>query len=347
VDRNQGIHGNPQPPLASDSTAMIARQLAPASALVTGSHGFVGSHLCRILSEHGCRVVAASRRPGGTATMRGVVDASLPFLSDPEKWQRALVSIDCVVHLAGMAHQSGSAGRAVRAFQTANVEVSRFVAEQAVRAGVRRFVFVSSIKVNGEGGSLKPYRADDVPNPSDAYARTKLEAEQLLRDICRRGGMELVIVRSPLVYGPGVRANFQRLLHLASLGLPLPLGSIDNRRSMIGVSNLAHFIEVCAMQPCAAGNTWLISDGEDLSTPGLVRKLAHLMHRPARLFPFPPALLRRVAHIVGFGADVDRLCDSLVVDATPAYQCLNWRPPISVDEGLASTVEAYCARHRA
>jgi nucleoside-diphosphate-sugar epimerase len=322
------------------------RQSEPSSALVTGSRGFVGAHLCRLLAEHGWRVVAATRGPYGVQSTPDVINASLPFLSDPEAWRAALTSVHCVVHLAGRAHQMGSAGKAAAEFRTANVEGSRFVAEQAARAGVRRFVFLSSIKVNGEGGSLEPYRADDHPNPSDAYARSKLEAEVMLRDYCPQAGMQLVIIRSPLVYGPGVRANFERLLKLAALGLPLPLGSIHNQRSMVGVANLADFIETCMTQPGAADKTWLISDGEDLSTPELVRKLARLMRRPARLFAFSPTWLRRFAHIAGIGSEVSRLCDSLIVDATPAIELLNWRPPVSIDEGLARTVEAYSAGPR-
>jgi len=317
--------------------------VSPRSVLVTGSGGFVGYHLCRALAAGGWRVVAARRQNRATDSISGVAGVYLPLSSAEENWQNALKSVQCIVHLAARVHQLGSAGKAAAAYREVNVQGTRFAAEQAQRAGVRRFVFLSSIKVNGEGGSLRPYRADDPPNPQDAYAQSKLEAEEMLREFCRRGGMELVIIRSPLVYGPGVRANFHRLLKLAALGLPLPFRSIGNRRSLISIWNLVHFIESGVSHPAAAGDTWLISDGEDLSTPDLLARLARLMHRPDRLFAFPPRILRRAAALLGLGAEMSRLCDSLVVDSTPAQTRLNWRPGIGVDEGLARTVQAFRA----
>jgi UDP-4-keto-D-QuiNAc 4-reductase len=317
--------------------------VSPVSVLVTGSGGFVGSHLCRTLAAGGWRVVAAQRRSGTANPSSRVEGAYLPLSSGEENWQNALKSVQCVVHLAARVHQLGSAGKAAAAFRQVNVDGTRFAAEQAQRAGVRRFVFLSSIKVNGEGGSPRQYRADDPPEPQDAYAQSKFQAEEMLREFCRRGGMELVIIRSPLVYGPGVRANFHRLLSLAALGLPLPFRSIDNRRSLISIWNLVNFIELGVSHPDAAGETWLISDGEDLSTPDLLARLARLMHRPERLFAFSPRILRRAAVLLGLGAEMSRLCDSLVVDPTPAHRRLNWRPIIGVDEGLARTVEAFRA----
>jgi UDP-4-keto-D-QuiNAc 4-reductase len=309
--------------------------------LVTGSSGFVGSHLCRTLAAGGWRVVAAQRQRGTADSISGVEGAYLPLSSGEENWQSTLKTVHCVVHLAARVHRLGSAGKSAAAFQRVNVGGTRFAAEQAARAGVRRFVFLSSIKVNGEGGSRRQYRADDPPNPQDAYAQSKLEAEEMLRELCRSGGMELVIIRSPLVYGPGVRANFHRLLNLAALGLPLPFRSIDNRRSLISIWNLVNFIESTLSHPAAAGETWLISDGEDLSTPELLVRLARLMHRPDRLFAFSPRILQGAASLFGLGAEMSRLCNSLVVDPTPAHMRLNWRPIISVDEGLARTVEAF------
>jgi UDP-glucose 4-epimerase len=242
-------------------------------------------------------------------------------------------------------HQLDASADAMKGLYDVNVEGSRFVAEQAALAGVKRFVFLSSIKVNGEGGSSQPYRAADTPNPVDAYGRSKLEAEIVLRDICVKSGMELVVIRPPLVYGPGVRANFQRLLNLATLGLPLPFLSIENRRSLVSVWNLVDFIQSVMTHPSAAGETWLVSDGEDLATPDLFIRLARLMGRPSRLFPLSPAWLKRCANLVGFGAEADRLCNSLQVDISPARTRLEWLPTLSVDEGLARTVVAYRAMH--
>jgi nucleoside-diphosphate-sugar epimerase len=309
--------------------------------LVTGSSGFVGSHLCRSLGEKGWRVVAASRGLNKAAHGPGITNISLSLSSGTQEWQSALKSIQCVVHLAAQVHMMNSADRSLAKCHEVNVLGSRFVAEQAARAGVRRFIYLSSIKVNGEGGNLRPYRADDVPAPQDAYARSKYEAEEVLRDYCNGAGMQLVIIRPPLVYGPGVRANFLRLLRLVALGVPLPLRSIDNRRSLISVWNLMGFIETCMTCPQAARETWLISDGEDLSTPDLLARLSRFMQRPNRLFAFSPQMLRRVAQVFGIGEEMHRLTSSLVVDSTPARDRLHWSPVSSVDEGLALTVDAY------
>jgi len=279
--------------------------------------------------------------------MGGIAAVQLPFCSGEEDWQKALKSVDCLVHLAARVHVQGSAGNSATAFHQTNVAGTRFAVEQAVRAGVGRFVFLSSIKVNGEGGSLRRYRAEDIPNPQDPYAQSKYDAELMLREFCRRNGPELVIIRPPLAYGPGVRANFHRLLRLVSIGLPLPFDAIDNRRSLISIWNLVDFIQCSMRHPAAAGDTWLISDGEDLSTPDLLRRLTRLMHRSPRLFAVSPRLLQRVANLLGLGAEMNRLCDSLVVDASPAHARLHWRPTIGVDVALALTVEAFRAeRHR-
>jgi nucleoside-diphosphate-sugar epimerase len=316
-----------------------------AGALVTGANGFVGRFLCQVLANGGWRVIGANRQPIYSSRIPGVADVFLPLSSEAERWRCSLASVQCVIHLAARVHQLDAAARAMEGFYDVNVAGSRFVAEQAALAGVKRFVFLSSIKVNGEGGSLRLYRAGDTPNPCDAYGRSKMEAEFVLRDICLKSGMELVVIRPPLVYGPGVRANFQRLLNLAALGLPLPFLSIDNRRSLVSVWNLVDFIHSVMMHPGAAGETWLVSDGEDLATPDLFTRLARLMNRPSRLFALPPTWLKRCANLVGFGAEADKLCDSLQVDISPARTKLGWFPPLSVDEGLARTVVAYRAMH--
>jgi nucleoside-diphosphate-sugar epimerase len=298
--------------------------VTPSSVLVTGSSGFVGSHLCRTLAAAGWRVVAAQRRGGATSPGSAISGVNLSLSGGEENWQSALQSVQCVVHLAARVHQLGSAGKSAEAFRQVNVDGTRFAAEQATRAGVRRFVFLSSIKVNGEGGTRRQYRADDAPSPQDPYAVSKLEAEEMLRDFCGRQG----------------------LMRLAALGLPLPFGSIDNRRSLINVWNLANFIELCLTQPAAARGTWLISDGEDLSTPELLRRLARLMHRPDRLFAFSPRVLQRAASLLGLGPEMSRLCDSLVIDPSPAFARLDWRPIVGVEEGLARTAEAFAVERK-
>jgi nucleoside-diphosphate-sugar epimerase len=313
------------------------------SVLVTGSSGFVGVHMSQILAQRGWRVTAVSRDEHLGTPVAGVDRVSLSLASNSGDWQKALKSVQVVVHLAAHAHQLRTAATTAGLFQQVNVDGSRFVAEQAARAGVGRFVFLSSIKVNGEGSGDQAFRADDAPRPHDAYARSKWQAELLLGDISRATGMELVIIRPPLVYGAGVRANFYRLLRLAELGVPLPLRAIDNRRSLVGVWNLVDFVETCMQHTAAAGHTWLVSDGDDLSTPALVGKLANLMHRRARMFSVSPRLLRFAANMVGHGEEIDRLCGSLQIDATPALERLQWRPPMSVDECLARTVAWYTA----
>ncbi len=310
-------------------------------ALVTGATGFVGAQLCPTLAQHGWQVACVSRSPWRGARTAGLEEVILPLSLQDVGWRNALRSARCVVHLAAHVHQMRDATRSANVYHEVNVAGSQFVAEQAARAGVRRFLYLSSIKVNGEGGGPAPYRAEDAPNPHDDYGRSKRDAEIALRDLCARSGMELVIIRPPLVYGPGVRANFRRLLRLSAMGVPLPLGSIDNRRSLVNVWNLADFIETCMTHPRAPGNTFLISDGEDLSTPQLLRKLARLMRRPSRLFRFPPQALMRIAQRVSLGSEMRRLCESLQVDSTPARERLDWRPVVSVDEGLERTVAAY------
>jgi nucleoside-diphosphate-sugar epimerase len=248
--------------------------------------------------------------------------------------------------LAAQVHQTKARHDDPSAYETINVEGSRFVAEQAARAGVKRFVFLSSAKVNGENSNGGLFQADGPIEPQDAYARSKASAERIIREVCERASMEYVIVRPPLVYGPGVRANFHRLLRLADLGWPLPLGSIANRRSLVAAENLADFIETCMVHPHAAGRVWLISDGEDLSTPELIGRIARFMHRPLRLFHFSPVLLTHIAKLIGWGGEAARLCDSLVLDVRPALQLLDWRAPMSLDDGLRETVADYVGRRR-
>jgi nucleoside-diphosphate-sugar epimerase len=321
----------------------IKRFTVTRRALVTGAYGFVGASLCKLLVEGDWRLVAAHRRAASPPALAGTEQARLPLSAEPQRWLEALRSIDCVVHLAANVHQMGREATLEANFDAVNVEGSRFVAEQCARAGVKRLVYLSSIKVNGEGSNDHAYRAEDHPDPQDAYARSKLAAEIVVRDVCETAGVECVIIRPPLVYGPGVRANFRSLLKIVELGVPLPFGSINNRRSLVGVKNLVSFIETCMTHPGAAGRVWLISDGDDLSTTGLMRKLSRLMQRPDRLFAFSPRWLRRLGKIAGLGAQMSRLCDSLTVDATPAHDRLGWRPTASVDEGLALTVAAFRA----
>ncbi len=314
---------------------------APRSIFVTGSTGFVGTHLCRVLTERGWQVQASIRADGAALDLAGVGSARLELFREPMRWQEAMRGCQGVVHLAARVHQMHADARIESEYDRVNVEGSGFVAQQAMQAGVQRFVFLSSIKVNGEGAD-RPYRSGDAPQPRDAYGRSKWAAEQRLAELCANSRMGLAIIRPPLVYGPGVRANFHLLMRLADSGLPLPLASIANRRSFIGVSNLIDFIGICLTHPGFA-DTWLASDGEDLSTPDLLGRLANLMGRPARMFGLPPLWLRRLARPLGLSRTIERLSGTLQVDSSAARVRLGWKPPSTVDEELARTVAAYLA----
>jgi nucleoside-diphosphate-sugar epimerase len=219
-------------------------------------------------------------------------------------------------------------------FRNINTAGTERLARQAAQAGVRRFVYVSSIKVNGERTFEIPFRESDEPKPEDPYAVSKWEAEQALRRIADETGMEVAILRPPLVYGPGVKGNFLTLLRLVRSGVPLPLASVDNRRSFVSLDNLVDLIITCVQHPAAAGEAFLVADGEDLSTPGLIRRIARSMGTPERLFGFPPVLLQAASRAIGKRAVCERLCGSLQVDASKANRVLGWQPVSSLDEAM-------------
>ncbi len=258
-------------------------------------------------------------------------------------WTAALAGVTHVVHLAARVHVMREVSRDPLAdFRAANTAGTVNLARQAA-AGARRFVYVSTIKVNGERTSGRSFRADDDPQPEDAYAQSKLEAELSLKGISQHSGLEVVIVRPPLVYGPGVKGNFLSLLRVIRQGWPIPLASCENRRSLVGLTNLVALMEKCVTHPAAAGQVFLAADGEDLSTPELLRKVACALVRKARLLPFPPAMLRLAARIAGRQGVYERLCGSLQVDAGKARELLNWWPPLTVDEELARTARWFLA----
>jgi nucleoside-diphosphate-sugar epimerase len=257
-------------------------------------------------------------------------------------WTSALEGVRTVVHLAGRAHITQSSQRnSLAAFRRTNVHGTLNLARQAVSAGVRRLVFISSVKVNGEAGT---YRESDPPSPVDAYGLTKLEAEIGLREIEASTSLDLVVIRPPLVYGPDVKANFHALVRAIEKGIPLPFGAVPNRRSLVARDNLVDFIVTCIDHPAARGDTFFVSDGEDISTTALIRRIAQAMRRPARLIPVPPAVLWAAAAVTGKRADARRLLDSLQVDITKARTVLGWTPPVTVDEGLRRAVGRWSSR---
>lgn len=309
--------------------------------LITGATGFVGSALCTLLDRTGVEYCRATRTAAGTRRDDVVVGRIGPGTD----WSAALEGIACVVHLAARTHvMHESAADPLAAYREINVEGTRRLAEAAAAAGVRRFVFLSSVKVNGERTGAQPFGEADAPSPEDAYGITKLEAERVLARISRQSGMAVTVLRPPLVYGPGVKGNFLSLMRAVRKGVPLPLGSLDNRRSLVYVGNLASAIVRCVESERAAGQMFLVSDGEDLSTPELIRRVATALGVRPRLLPCPPALLLLAGRLSGRRAQVARLTDSLQVDSGKIRRELDWAPPVSVDLGLTETAHWFVSR---
>lgn len=316
----------------------MASASAPGKVLVTGASGFVGTPLVATLRRHGWSVVSAVRYTSG-AEREGVhVVGDIDARTD---WRTALDGCDCVIHLAARVHvMDDDADDPLAAYRETNVSGTLNLARQAVESGVRRFVFLSSIKVNGEASLPgQPFTPDDRPNPEDGYAISKYEAEQGLQELASRSDMDVVIIRPPLVYGPGVKANFRSMMNWLATGIPLPFGALHNRRSLVGVDNLVDLIRVCLTHPAAANQVFLVSDGEDVSTAELLRRTAVAMGKKARLLPLPGSLLEWVAHVLGKGKLAQRLCGSLQVDISKTKERLNWTPPVGVDEGLRRAAE--------
>jgi UDP-glucose 4-epimerase len=308
--------------------------------LITGANGFVGRALAAELLRCGHAVRGALRRRADSPPMEGIEPVVVGAIDAESDWGAALAACHGVVHLAARVHvMDDTASDPLAAFREVNVAGTLNLARQAARSGVKRFVFVSTVKVNGEGRDA-PYRETDAAAPEDAYAMSKWEAEQGLRQIERETGMEVVVLRPPLVYGPGVKANFQRLLQLVRRGWPLPLGAIRNRRSLLYLGNLVDAIRLCVEHPAAAGQTFLLDDGEPVSTPELIRALARAMGRPARLLAVPVGVFEFAGALLGKRASVARLTGSLWVDGTAIRTRLGWAPPFSMAEGLALTAVA-------
>jgi nucleoside-diphosphate-sugar epimerase len=298
--------------------------------LVTGATGFVGKSLCEELLKRNAPFAFQSRF--GEANQSNVIRE----IDGNTDWSHVLKGISTVVHLAARVHVMSDSNRdPLRAYRCTNVDGTINLGRQVAAAGVKRFVFISSVKVNGESTSEGCcFRPEDPPAPQDPYGISKMEAEQGLRLLASETGMEVVIIRPPLVYGPGVKANFAALMRAVQRGIPLPLGAVHNKRSLLALDNLVDFIITCTTHPAAANQTFLVSDGQDLSTIDLVRGIAQASGVPARLLPVPVPILRLAARMFGKTDAIDRLCGNLQIDASKARNLLDWVPPVSVEEGL-------------
>ena len=312
--------------------------------LVSGATGFVGRHLVARLLDEG-HAVRCAVRDVGTARELLAKDADIVRVGNIDAnpdWSQALQGVRTVFHLAGRAHiLKESAGDPLAEFLRVNASGTAHLARNAAASGVQRFLFVSSIKVYGESSGVRAYRATDPPTPADPYGVSKQRAEESVRTIAQEWGMDTVIVRPPLVYGPGVGANFIRLMKLVDRGVPLPLGAVSNRRSLVSVWNLCDLLIRCEQSSAAVNKTFVVSDGQDLSTPELVRALARALRRPARLLDVPESMLRFAAKMTGNMAGFTRLCASLTLDMQETMRTLEWRPPLSIEESLARTVAWY------
>ncbi|KXS31581.1 MAG: hypothetical protein AWT59_2278 [Candidatus Gallionella acididurans] len=325
--------------------------------LVTGAGGFVGRPLCEELLHRGYQVKAAVRALGRFPA--GMESVAVGAIDGGTDWSAALSGVDAVIHLAARVHvMKDSAADPLAEFLKVNLHGTENLAIQAAQAGVKRLVYVSSVKVNGESTSasdtLSPgpslvsgrgeqniFTESDNPNPHDPYGVSKWQTEQALRRIAQEAGLEIVIVRPPLVYGPGVKGNFVSLMAAIARGIPLPLAGARNARSLVYVGNLVDALIACATHPAAAGQTYLVSDGEDVSTARLVEKIASALGRNSRSFYFPPGLLRAAASLLGRAGQMDRLFGSLRVSDNKIREELGWQPRYSLEDGLRATADWY------
>ncbi len=294
----------------------------------------------RLALDRECKGVVAALRRAADSLPEGVRQVQVGDLLPNTDWGPALKGVDAVVHCAARVHvMLDDATDPLQAYRWVNVNGTLNLARQSAQAGVSRFVFVSSIKVNGEATKIgQCFTADDVPSPSDPYGVSKLEAEQGLREIEAQTGMEVVVVRPPLVYGPGVKANFAVMMSWVASGMPLPFGAIKNARSMVALDNLVDFLVLCLRHPDAAGQTFLLSDGEDVSTTELLQRTAHAMGKKALLFTVPVFVLDCGAAMLGKRELMKRLCESLQIDMTKTHRLMDWTPPLKLDQGLAKAV---------
>lgn len=316
----------------------------PNRILVTGASGFIGKSLIGTLAQNGYCVYATTRRDSSDFPENENTHwISCGDLADICRDKR-FPEVESIIHLAGRAHiLKETSANPLEEFRRVNVQNTKLLAETAAQYGVQRFVFISSIGVNGNVTQERPFTEDSIPAPHNSYAISKHEAEKILYEISENSGIKVSIIRPPLVYGPGVKANFLNMMKWIDKGIPLPLGAIRNKRSLVALDNLVDFLINCLTDPRAENQTFLISDDNDVSTPELIHKTAAGLGKKARLLPVPKSVLRNVGTMLRKRSMVDQLCESLQLNIDKAKQRLNWSPPISVDEGLKKTTEYFLA----
>ncbi len=313
------------------------------NAMVTGASGFVGRKLCQMLAEKGCFVRAVIRHDGRNS-FQGVRDVvAVDDIGPQTDWASSLQGIDVIIHLAARVHvMKESLKDPLAEYRRVNVEGTKHLARMAARAGVQRLVYVSTIKVNGESTGMVPFRENDAPSPQDPYSISKWEAEEVLREISTDTGIDVVIIRPPLVYGPGVKGNMISLMRYINKGYPLPFGNIHNSRSFISLDNLVDVLILSATRPECAGNTFLVSDGHDISTTELIRRISQAMGGNTKLINFPYKTCSLISRIIpSLQPVIERLTGSLVIDNTKFRNMLHWNPPQTLIEGIKSMVSDY------
>jgi nucleoside-diphosphate-sugar epimerase len=307
--------------------------------LVTGGSGFIGRSVCGQLVSGEYETIPVVRSPAKAASNSIVV----PDIGPDTNWREHLRRRDLVIHTAARVHVTeGSGSDHLGAYRRTNVAGTLNLARQAAEAGVQRFIFLSSIKVNGDNTAPgRPFRPDDRANPGDAYGRSKYEAEAGLQQLALESGMEVVVIRPPLVYGPGVKANFLAMMRWVHKGLPIPFRELENRRSLVALDNLVDLIRTCCISPAAANRVFLVSDGADISTSELLRRIGAALQRPARFLPMPPALVRAAAALAGKRDQVARMLGSLQVEISETRRLLGWSPVVTMDAALRETARHY------
>jgi len=307
--------------------------------LVTGASGFIGQSLCETLLKSGRLVLGAVRNLNSTLINKNIEYIPVGDIAFKKNWKDLLVDVDCIIHCAGRAHKMNKS-KNFDAYYLTNIYGTKHLAEQAAEVGVRRFIFLSSIGVNGlNTNNRNPFSNIDKPNPVEDYSISKYKAEKVLLDISSKTGTQVVIIRSPLIYGKFAPGNLKRLIKVIKLGIPIPFSRIKNSKSLIGIDNLINLIIHCIEHPEASGKTFLTSDGEDLSTPELIKLIASSMGKKANLFPCPIFMLKLLGSIFGRSEEINRLVGSLRIDNSYTKKILNWTPPVSVEEGIRRMVQ--------